>query len=147
MYKKNLFGWIGIALGGIALLLAMIHFYAGPFSPQPTLESLVANKAVAIKQSLVASLAGHKVPETLERSHYNLDRILDIVTVVLGAGAVILGVIGGACKENRQAASGAILLGTGTLYFQFAVFALGAVLVVVLIVAALSLISGNVPFG
>lgn len=64
MFKKDLFGWIGIAVGSIALLLAMVHFYAGPFSPQLTLESLVASKAVAIKHSLLATLTGHRVFES-----------------------------------------------------------------------------------
>ncbi len=147
MPRKDLFGWIGIAAGSVALLLAMVHFYAGPFSPQPTLESLVAGKAAAIKDSLLASLAGHKVPDAVTRPRYDLDRILEIAIAVLAACAVILGIIGGACKGNRRAVSGAVMLGAGTLYFQFAVFALGIIAAIILIVAVLSLILGHLPFG
>lgn len=126
MYRKDLFAWVGIALGSVALLMAVIHFYAGPFSPQPTLESLVASKALAIKESLLASLAGNKVPENVAPPSYDLDRILIIVTAVLAVSAMVLGVIGGACRANGRVVSGAVMLGAGTLAFQFAIFCIGA---------------------
>ncbi|MFC0226222.1 hypothetical protein [Serratia aquatilis] len=143
MFKKDLFGWIGIAVGSIALLLAMVHFYAGPFSPQPTLESLVASKTVAIKQSLLASLTGHRVSESPLQPHYNLDQLLKVVIAILAASSVIFGVIGGARRENRRAVSGALMLGAGTLAFQMAVFAFGVIAVIVLIAVVLPLIMGS----
>lgn len=143
MRRKDLFGWSGIAVGGIALLLAMIHFYAGPFSPQPTLESFVAGKAVAIKESLLASLAGNNVPETVTRPHYDLDRILEIVIAVLAVCAIVLGAIGSGCRANRQAVYGAVMLGIGTLAFQVAILAFGVIAAIFLILAVLSLIFGN----
>ncbi|OKP26245.1 hypothetical protein [Serratia fonticola] len=142
MLKQNIFGWSGIALGGLALLLAMVHFYAGPFAPQQTLESLVAGKAVAIKESLLASLAGHQIPEKVSRPHYDVDRILKIVTAVLAVGAVVLGAIARACKENPRAVSAAVMLGIGTLAFQIAMFAFGVVMAIFLIFLVLSLIFG-----
>ncbi|RDL19428.1 hypothetical protein [Serratia fonticola] len=142
MLRQNIFGWSGIALGGLALLLAMVHFYAGPFAPQQTLESLVAGKAVAIKESLLASLAGQQIPEKVSRPHYDVDRILKIVTAVLAVGAVILGAIAAVCKDNSRAVSAAVLLGIGTLAFQIAMFAFGVIMTILLIVLVLSLISG-----
>ena len=142
MLKQNIFGWSGIALGGLALLLAMVHFYAGPFAPQQTLESLVAGKAVAIKESLLASLAGHQIPEKVSRPHYDVDRILKIVTAVLAVRAVVLGAIAGACKENPRAVSAAVMLGIGTLAFQIAMFAFGVVMAIFLVFLVLSLIFG-----
>lgn len=142
MLKQNIFGWSGIALGGLALLLAMVHFYAGPFAPQQTLESLVAGKAMAIKESLLASLAGHQIPEKVSRPHYDVDRILKIVTAVLAVGAVVLGAIAGACKENPRAVSAAVMLGIGTLAFQIAMFAFGVVMAIFLVLLVLSLIFG-----
>ncbi|ATM77142.1 hypothetical protein CRN79_15425 [Serratia fonticola] len=142
MLRQNIFGWSGIALGGLALLLAMVHFYAGPFAPQQTLESLVAGKAVAIKESLLASLAGHQIPEKVSQPQYDVDRILKIVTAVLAVGAVVLGAIAGACKENPRAVSAAVMLGIGTLAFQIAMFAFGVVMAIFLVLLVLSLIFG-----
>lgn len=147
MLRTDLFGWIGIAAGGTALLLLVVHFYAGPFSPPPTLESLIAGKALAIKESLLASVLGSKIPDTVTQSHYDLDRIAIIAVAVLAASAVILGAIGEVCKGNRQAASVAIMLGAGTLYFQFAFLTLGVIAVILLIAVVLSFISGLFTFG
>lgn len=142
MLRDNIFGWSGIALGGLALLLAMIHFYGGPFTPQQTLESLVAGKAAAIKESLLASLTGQQIPEKVSRSHYNVDRIVEIVIAVLAVGAVVLGAAAGGCKENPRAISAAVMLGMSTLTFQIGMFAFGIimVLIVIALVLVLSLI-------
>jgi hypothetical protein len=140
MLREGLFGWIGIALGSIALLMTIVHLYAGPFSPQPTLESLVASKAVAIKESLLASLTGNNLSSSVSQPRYDLDRILEIVTAVLAVSSVILGVIGSACRANWRVVSGAMMLGAGALDFQFAVLAFGAVAIVVLIAVVLPLI-------
>jgi len=48
-------GFIGIASGSAALLLALVRYWAGPFSPLPALESTVAEKAVAIRDATVAA--------------------------------------------------------------------------------------------
>lgn len=142
MLRQNIFGWSGIALGGLALLLAMVHFYAGPFVPPQTLESLVAGKAAAIKESLLASLAGHQIPEKVSRPYYDVDRILKIVTAALAVGAVILGTIAGVCKENPRAVSAAVMLGIGTLAFQVALFAFGVVMAIFFVFVVLSVIFG-----
>lgn len=138
MLRKNIFGWSGIALGGLALLLAMVHFYAGPFAPQQTLESLVAGKAAAIKESLLAALTGLQIPEKVSRPHYDVDRILKIVIAVLAVGAVFLGVIARVYKENQRVVSGALMLGIGTLAFQVAMF-------VFVLIAAIFLITVVFP--
>lgn len=142
MLRKNIFGWSGIALGGLALLLAMIHFYAGPFTPQQTLESLVAGKAVAIKESLLASLTGHQIPEKVSRPHYNVDRIMKIVIAILAVVAVILGAIAGVYRENPRAVSAAVMLGLGTLAFQIAMFTFSIIVVLLIIALVLLLIFG-----
>ncbi|VTR39862.1 Inner membrane protein yidI [Serratia fonticola] len=82
------------------------------------------------KESLLASLAGHQIPEKVSRPHYDVDRILKIVTAVLAVGAVILGAIAGACKENPRAVSAAVMLGIGTLAFQIAMFAFGVIMTI-----------------
>lgn len=67
---------------------------------------------------------------------------MKIVTAVLTVGAVILGAVAGACKENPRAVSAAVMLGIGTLAFQIAMFAFGVIMTIFLIVLVLSLISG-----
>ena len=70
--RKSALGWIGIALGSISLILALCDFYAGPFSPQPTLEQIVADKAVAIKEATMAALRGEATRSEPTKNRFNV---------------------------------------------------------------------------
>jgi len=134
--KSNL-SFIGIGLGSVALLLAIVHFWAGPFSPQPSLEQTVAAKAVSIKQATIAALKGQQAPPPQSHS-IDADQMVSIGTAVLGGLAIIFGVIGFAKKEPRRVAGGAAVLGGSAIAFQFAVVALGAIVIAILIAVVLS---------
>ena len=142
--EKSTFGFIGIGVGSIALMLALVHFWAGPFSPQPSLEQTVAEKAVSIRDATIAALKGESVAVAEPTAtSYDLDRISSIATAVLGGLAVILAVIGIALKEPVRVAGGAAALGVGAIAFQFAVLALGILVLVILISSVL----GELGFG
>ena len=134
---KTTLSFIGIGLGSVALLLAIFHFWAGPFSPQPSLEQTIAEKAVSIKQATIAALKGEKVPPPQSRS-IDTDQMVSIGTALLGGLAIILGVIGFAKKEPMRVAGGAAVLGGSAIAFQFAVVALGAIVIAIIIAAVLS---------
>ena len=135
--KSSKFGFIGIAIGAAALLLALVHFWAGPFSPQPTLEQTVAEKAVSIKEATIAALKGEE-PVKVKRKGMDADEILRLVTAILGGLAIIIGVFGYAKKEPLRVAGGAAVLGSVAIAFQFAAVALGAIVVAILVGAVLS---------
>ena len=128
----------GITLGGAALLLSLVHFWAGPFATQPSIERSVAETAVAIRDATVAAMRGEEIVESTTEKDYDLDRILEIVAVVLGGCAVILGVVGFAKGEPARAAGGAAALGAGAIAFKFAIIALGAIIFALLVAAVVS---------
>ena len=136
--SRSTIGFIGIAVGATALLVAMIHFWAGPFSPQPSLERTVAEKAVAIKNATIAALKGEEIEETTAPRRIDLDQVVRIATSVLGGLAVILGVLSFAKREPLRVGGGAIFLGGVAIAFQFAVIALGAIVLAILIAAVIS---------
>ena len=136
--QTSKFSYTGILVGAIAFLLVLVHFWAGPFSPQPALEQTVAEKAVAIRNATIAALKGEKVEKKVERSEIDIDNALDIAGAVMGGIAIILGVLGYARKEPLRVAGGAAVLGAGAIAFQFAVIALGAIILAILIAAVLS---------
>lgn len=135
--QSSKISFTGLALGAIALLLAVVHFWAGPFTVQPTLQQTVAERAVSFKEAAKAALQGEevKVPEKPQKMDW--DQQLNLLTAVLGSVAVILGVVGYATKEPLRVAGGAVLLGGGAVAFQFAVVALSAILVAILVAAVL----------
>lgn len=136
-YSSKL-GYIGIGIGAIALMLALVHFWAGPFSPQPSLEQTVAEKAVAIKNATISALKGDKVDSPKKTIVWDTDRIITIVIPTLGGLAIIFGVLGFAKKESWRAAAGAAILGGFAVAFQFVTYAIGAIIVVILIAVVLS---------
>ena len=110
--------YVGMGIGSIALLLALVHFWAGPFSPQMSLEQTVAEKAVAIRDATLNALKGKKAPELQKRAAYNTDDFLSIGTAILGGTAIILGVFGFAKQESKRAVIGAGILGGGAIALQ-----------------------------
>jgi|GEM_PF-3061879 len=50
-------GFIGTIAGAIALMLALVSFWAGPFPPQPSLEESVTETVLSIRDASVAALA------------------------------------------------------------------------------------------
>ena len=136
--QSSKISFTGIAVGAMALLLAVVHFWAGPFSPQPTLEQTVAEKAVSIKEATLAALKGKDPIPPAERGSMDTDQVVSLATAVLGGLAIILGVIGFAKKEPLRVAGGAAVLGGGAIAFQFAVLALGAIVLAILVAAVLS---------
>lgn len=142
--EKSTLSFIGIGVGAVALMLALVHFWAGPFTPQRTLEQSVAEKAVSIRDATLAALKGEVAPAPEPvKAGYDLDRIASIATASLGGLAVILAVIGIALKQPTRVAGGAAVLGASAIAFQFAIMALGMILVVLLVAGVL----GELDFG
>ena len=123
--SRSTIGFIGIAVGAVALLMAIIHFWMGPISPQPSMEKTVAEKAVAIKNATIAALKGEKIEEKVAPRNIDLDQGVRIATSVLGGLALILGVVSFAKREPLRVGGGAAFLGGVAIAFQFAVIALG----------------------
>ncbi|AQZ93409.1 hypothetical protein ACFSB1_12130 [Halopseudomonas phragmitis] len=134
--RKSTISFLGIGVGAVALMLALVHFWAGPFSPKPSLEQVVAEKAVSIREATVAALKG-EVAYSHSSKNYDTDWVVSLATAILGGMAVILAVMGVALKEPVRVAGGAAVLGVAAIAFQFAVLALAALVVVILVSAVL----------
>lgn len=133
---------IAITVGAAALMLAIVHFWAGPFAEQPSLEATVAEKAVAIRDATIAALQGKEataVPDTPSR--WDLDEIARLATGVMAGLAIVLAVVSLAFHEPLRVAAGGVILGGAALAFQFAILAIGAILVATLIAAVLGELS------
>ena len=135
--SKSTLGFIGIALGSVALIMALIHFYAGPFSVQPSLEQTVVEKAVAIKEATISALKGEEIKKEPASRKLDIDQMLAIGVSLFGGIAIILGVVGYATKEPFRVAGGAVFLGAGALAFQFLIIALGIIVIAILVAAVL----------
>lgn len=127
----------GMSLGSIALMLALVHFWGGPFSPQPTLEQTVGEKVTAIREAAIDALKGQTNKAEPKQTSYDLDQIASITTAVLGGLAIILGAVGYVKHEPTRTAVSAGLLGGIAIGFQFAVVAVGMIIIALIIAAIL----------
>jgi len=134
---KNTIGIIGTSFGLLALAIALIHFWAGPFDIHPSLEEVVADKAVDIKERVLSKLKGDTSVKLAPARKYSKDDIVDIGTVVCGFLAIMLSVISFIKREDKRAAGSAVILGVGAIGFQLFTVVLGTIVVVVLVIAVL----------
>ena len=142
--KRPIVGVSAIAVGAAALLLAIVHFWGGPFTEQPSLETTVAEKAVAIRDATIAALKGKErtpAPEVNPLSRWDLDKLARVATGVMAGFAIVLAVVSLALHEPLRIAAGGVILGGAALAFQFAILAIGAIFIAVLIAAVLGELS------
>lgn len=136
--SKDKFGFFGILLGSIALMMALVSFWSGPFSPQPTLETTVVEKATSIRQKAMDILKGKEVEKTYIQPSWNIDKTIHTAIPVISVFAILFGLFSFIKKESNRVAGGAAALGISAMAFQFIAMYAMALLVVLLIVAALS---------
>ena len=129
---RPVLGWLGFLTGAVALLVALIVFYAGPFAPQQELSVSLGQLAADTGKSAVRSFFGMAQPDAVpvERT---LDDYLQIAVAVLGGLAVILGFAGLIRGEDRRAWQAAVSLGAGAILFQFLGFAIALIACAILI--------------
>lgn len=140
--NNSKYGFWGIGFGGIALLLALVHFWAGPFAPTPTLETSIADKAVSIRDATLKALKGEEYRE-VSKSKWDVDKITYTLTALLGGMALILSVLSFARQEAKRVAIGGAALGASAIAFQFFAMYAMALLVVILVAAVISSLGFN----
>jgi hypothetical protein len=142
MSKENTLSIWGVGVGGIALLMALISFWAGPFAPQASMETSIGEAAAKIRQSALDSLAGRESEKTPTYRKYDIDDFIDIGTAALGGIAVLLAALAFAKHESARSAGSAAALGVGAIAFQFIAMYAFALLFVILIAAVISDLGG-----
>ncbi|MEM1434111.1 MAG: hypothetical protein AAGG11_08675 [Pseudomonadota bacterium] len=143
---RTAFTVAAILCGGIALLLAVTQFFAGPFETQPPLEKVVADKVVAIRDATVAALKGEEYEAATEPRGVSIDRMVRIGTAVAGALAMILAAVALVRRERAAAAAGGAILGASAIALQFAGIALGVIVLCLLIGPLLSALDFDFSF-
>lgn len=139
----NRYAFAGIVFGAIALLLAVVHFWAGPFSGADPLEQTVATRIEGVRDAAIAALRGEEHrndPGML--AGIDLDRTARIAAAVMAALAIVLAVVGFARGETRRAAGGALLLGGIALTFQYFVAALAFMFLAIVVSALITQLDG-----
>jgi len=93
---------------------------------------------VAIKNATIAAIKGERIEKEVAPRRIDLDHGVRIITSDVGGLALILGIVCFAKREPLRVGGGAAFLGGAAIAFQFAVIALGAIVLAILIGTVLS---------
>jgi hypothetical protein len=129
-FSHNRFGFSAMVLGAAALVMVVLHFWAGPLAPQKSVERTIAEIAVNISRE-VARVVRDKPAVTKPRV-WNIDDTIRLAGAALAVLALILAAVGFVRREDFRPAVMGASLGGAAIAFQFvmwlALAALGLVL-------------------
>lgn len=130
--RRPVAGLAGFALGAAALLLVLVHFWAGPFAPQQNVGVSLGDLAAEMRESALRGLAGEPQPAP-EPLPWDIDRVLEAVSAALAGLAIVAALAGLIRHEARRPAVAGIALGIGAVTFQLVTWAVlvlaGAILI------------------
>ena len=143
--SRPIAGFIGLGMGAAALLMVLIHFWAGPFASQQSVTVTVGEIAADIRQAAVRKLKGLPQPKPVSVP-WDSDRIMKLVAALLAGMAIILSVVSLVRRESWQPAAGGIALGVGAIAFQvftWAILVVAGALIIVAIIKNFTEIIGD----
>jgi hypothetical protein len=111
-------GYAAAVFGVVALAIAMLTVFGGPFSPQPTVGQTIGEIAGDMRASALRALRGEEQPPPVPQS-WDIDRVLMVTAPLLAVGAIALSVVSAIRREGLKLASYGAILGTAAIVFQF----------------------------
>ena len=141
--KKRLVAGIGLIIGLVALAAAFLspNIAQAIDPPTPPVEEVVVDLAARVIDAAKAKATGEEyrpaavVPEIPSRFIYPAVVGLGILAAALGVAALFR-------SEDRTMAGGAIALGVGAVVVQWAMMLVGAILLLLLVLAIIGLLTG-----
>lgn len=137
--KKASFGLAALILGMVAFAGSVGHFWLGPIAPPPVLEDTIADKAVKIRDRVVAKLKGDTTSSPARAaSAWDADRTALAAIACTSVLAILLSVVAFVRHEPIRMVGGAAALGGSALALQYLVIAIGAIVIAIILAAVLN---------
>ena len=136
-------GWghVAIGTGALALSLAMLHVFGGPFTPQPSIGTTVGEIAGDMRAAALRALSGEPQPAPVPRG-WDIDRVLMLAAPLLGVVAIVLSMVAALRKERLRLAGYGATLGVGAIVFQLIWWIAALIAGVILLVAIIENVDG-----
>lgn len=145
--RAPIWGMLAIGTGALALVLAMLVIFAGPFAPQQSVGTTIGDIAGDIVSAARRSVQGLEQPAPAPRG-WDIDRILATLAPILGVGAVVLAVLSAVTREPWRLASYGAALGGAAIVVQVIWWVALLICGIVLLVAIIENLGGIVEgFG
>lgn len=130
-------GWGHLAMGAgaLALALAVIHIFGGPFAPQPSIGTTVGEIAGEMRAAALRAMRGDPQPAPVPRG-WDIDRVLMLAAPLVGVLAIVLSMIAALRREDLRLAGYGAALGAGAIVFHL-VWWIAALIAGVILLAAI----------
>jgi len=135
------FAAIGLFLSILAFTLSVTSpwIYEQYAPPSPTIEDIAVEKALSLKDKVIAKVTGEIVPvEKIVETPKNWTSHLFLIVICMGLGGVIMAMIGLLNRERGAVIVAASLFGVSAIVMQYAVLALGIIVLCILVAGILS---------
>jgi hypothetical protein len=142
--KKRLAAGIGLIIGLVALAAAFLspQIAEAIDPPTPPVEQVAVDLASRIIDAAKAKAIGQEYQPTAAARELP-SRFIYPAVVGLGMIAAAFGIAAFIRSEDRTMASGAIALGVGAAVVQWSMMMVGAILLILLVVAVIGFLSGG----
>ncbi|MFK7752374.1 MAG: hypothetical protein AB8B51_07470 [Sedimentitalea sp.] len=121
--SKNpvLFGYFALLMSTLALILALVHVFGGPFAPRIGVEVGLAEFIGSLKDAVARKVAGD--PDTLaQTATWDIDRFIHLSASIISAIALVFAMAGYLRREPVRVVAAAGLLALFALTFQLIVW-------------------------
>lgn len=142
--RRERFGMTGVIVGAVALAVGIGHVFLGPINPPPPFEEVVAGKLVGLRDAVAGRLSGTEYrTASADSRRLDADRVLEAATALAGVSALLLGMVGFIRREDLRVSGSAAALGTAAIALHFVLIGLGAFVLGLLVVGALSVLGSG----
>ena len=110
-------GHLSMALGALALAIAVTHIFGGPFGPQRSVGTVVGEIAGEMRAAALRAVRGAPQPAP-EPLGWTIDRILALGAPLLGVVAIVTSAISALARDPWRLPTYGAVLGTSAIVFQ-----------------------------
>ena len=134
LLMRNTFGSVGVAVGLIAIAVALIQFWGGPFDPKPpSTGDKLNSKMERLKDNVVSTFKGEKADPPRVQNSFSIDKTLIYGSMSIAFLAVVLGIVAFLRREDKRFTQASIVIGLSGLAFHFLLVALGVFIILAIV--------------
>ncbi len=131
------FSAVAIGIAAIAMAIALVHTFAGPFGATQSIEVSIGEIAAGIREAAQRALAGQEQPAPVVAA-WDIDRILRALAPALGVLSIVIALIGLFRREPTKLAMCGLAFGTMAVVIQVVLFVALLIAGAILLVGILS---------
>lgn len=146
LHPGNSFGIAAFLVGALALLIAAVHMFAGPFAPVQSLEVSLGDMVAETGKATLRGWFGLAQPEAQPRP-WDTDRMVTAATSVVAVIALMLAGWSAIRHEAWRAAAFGTSLAVAALGLQFMAWAFMALVAIAIVGLVLYFLGDFFSFG